>query len=228
MHPRAVTDENSNTPTTDNPAYYAVAIGGLYQNDLKPGASFPGSFVCTSKVSRIVINPQYLQTANGDMIGDAALLFLSTPCYAATPLALYTKTDTPLFSTQFTGNSDGTVTTITMGWGVTVSGGQSIPNQLRQVSLPTLPQASCASYLRSEGYHTDSMYCAGRATGGVDSCQGDSGMSIASCVLDCACVCFVWKERVRASCVHACICSRARVASSPAAEHSALFVHPCS
>ena len=161
----------------DSPAYYAVAIGGLLQSDLSPGPTYPGSFACTSKVSRIVAHPQYF--GNSDKAGDAALLYLTTPCNVATPMALYTGSDEMLFSTRSTGKPDGTVPTLTMGWGVTsypVPG--KLPNNLMQVGLPLMPQSNCSyhlSILRNDGYHTESMYCAGRATGGVDSCAGDSG-----------------------------------------------------
>lgn len=67
-----------------------------------------------------------------------------------------------------TGPSDGSGVWVT-GWG-TLSSGGARPDQLQEVMVPVVPQATCRNSYSSL---TDNMLCAGEA--GRDSCQGDSG-----------------------------------------------------
>ena len=61
---------------------------------------------------------------------------------------------------------------VTAGWGATYEG-SSLSETLLKVEVPVVSQEVCeASY---PGEITDTMVCAGRREGGVDSCQGDSG-----------------------------------------------------
>lgn len=63
---------------------------------------------------------------------------------------------------------------VVSGWGTTSSGGSTIPDILRKVTVPIVSDASCrASY--GINAISDSMICAGFSNGGADSCQGDSG-----------------------------------------------------
>ena len=57
------------------------------------------------------------------------------------------------------------------GWGALNEGGGS-PTTLHSVRVPGISNSQCR---RSYRTITDAMLCAGQASGGVDSCQGDSG-----------------------------------------------------
>eukprot|EP00536_Pseudo-nitzschia_multiseries_P015161 jgi/Psemu1/327804/estExt_fgenesh1_pg.C_8320002 len=60
---------------------------------------------------------------------------------------------------------------IVMGLGA-LSESQPGPNQVHNVTVPTIGNSECGSYY---GGITDNMLCAGFPSGGKDSCQGDSG-----------------------------------------------------
>lgn len=63
---------------------------------------------------------------------------------------------------------------ITTGWGDTQGTGSN--SVLRQVTVPMIDQATCASRDYYGRYmDTTTMICAGYEQGGKDSCQGDSG-----------------------------------------------------
>ena len=59
------------------------------------------------------------------------------------------------------------------GWGRTSSGG-SQANALLKVDVPGISNAVCKTKY-SPSQINESMMCAGREAGGIDSCQGDSG-----------------------------------------------------
>ena len=65
------------------------------------------------------------------------------------------------------------------GWGTTSSGGSS-SSVLLSVDVPCITNAACEEAYRSYGYSSPTvMLCAGNLeSGGVDSCQGDSGGKI--------------------------------------------------
>ena len=60
------------------------------------------------------------------------------------------------------------------GWGRTSSGG-SQATVLQVVNVPAMTNAECKQTGYGESQITDAMLCAGKAEGGIDSCQGDSG-----------------------------------------------------
>jgi trypsin len=59
------------------------------------------------------------------------------------------------------------------GWGTLGSGGSS-PQVLHTVIVPIISDDECRAQYGTDAIF-DSMICAGRPEGGVDSCQGDSG-----------------------------------------------------
>ncbi|XP_066995499.1 trypsin-3 [Anabrus simplex] len=63
------------------------------------------------------------------------------------------------------------------GWGFTQAGNwSSLPDVLRVGYVPLVSQETCEKDHGSQGKIDDTMICAGYlATGGVDSCRGDSG-----------------------------------------------------
>lgn len=98
---------------------------------------------------------------------DVALLTLAAPS-SRTPVALAGAADRPRWTP---GQS---VTAI--GWGVQVPGdpGLTVADDLREVQLPIVSDASCGSSYGS-AFDAATMVCAGEANGGKDTCQGDSG-----------------------------------------------------
>ncbi|XP_048037470.1 transmembrane protease serine 2-like [Megalobrama amblycephala] len=60
------------------------------------------------------------------------------------------------------------------GWG-TLSEGGSSPETLQEAKIQLIDRTICNSPQVYNGQITDTMICAGKLQGGVDSCQGDSG-----------------------------------------------------
>ncbi|MEU5348324.1 serine protease [Streptomyces sp. NPDC020766] len=114
-----------------------------------------------SRVSKIWINPSYVDAEQGD---DVAVLTLSTSM-PYTPISYVSSSETSVYAA-------GTTARI-LGWGTTSSGGSS-SNQLRTATVPTVSNATCSSAYGSS-YISSDMVCAGYTSGGVDTCQGDSG-----------------------------------------------------
>ncbi|MFD9195867.1 S1 family peptidase [Streptomyces phaeochromogenes] len=114
-----------------------------------------------SRVSKIWINPSYVDAEQGD---DVAVLTLSTSM-PYTPISYVSSSETSVYAA-------GTTARI-LGWGTTSSGGSS-SNQLRTATVPTVSNATCSTAYGSS-YISSDMVCAGYTSGGVDTCQGDSG-----------------------------------------------------
>ncbi|MFE9613010.1 S1 family peptidase [Streptomyces sp. NPDC006012] len=114
-----------------------------------------------SRVSKIWINPDYTDAANGD---DVAVLTLSTSM---------PYTTAPYVSSSQTGVYAAGTTARVLGWGTTSENGGS-SNQLRTATVPVVSDSSCRTAYGSDFVQTD-MVCAGYTSGGVDTCQGDSG-----------------------------------------------------
>lgn len=65
-----------------------------------------------------------------------------------------------------------------VGWGYKVSKSSfgQFANSLKEICIPTISNNVCKAAFKDEGYTvTPEMLCAGEASGGKDSCQGDSG-----------------------------------------------------
>ncbi|XP_059401287.1 transmembrane protease serine 2-like [Carassius carassius] len=60
------------------------------------------------------------------------------------------------------------------GWGALFSGGPA-SQTLQEAKIQLIDRTTCNSRAVYNGRITDTMICAGRLEGGVDSCQGDSG-----------------------------------------------------
>jgi len=110
------------------------------------------------QVAQIIRHPSYNpQTLNFDF----ALLKLKT------------STSMPR-SRLYAGNSTLTgVISTAVGWGATNPFGSAFPPNLMQVNLPIVSNAACSS--ANDQTTTANMLCAGRISGGVDACNGDSG-----------------------------------------------------
>lgn len=114
-------------------------------------------------IAQIIVHPSYSPITYDN---DIALIKLSSPI----TFPSNNKIAPICFPTA--GNLYANVQAIVTGWGTTSSGGTQ-PNQLYEVTIPTLSNTQCClSYGLSI---TSNMICAGLAFGGKDSCQGDSG-----------------------------------------------------
>ena len=123
-----------------------------------------GSGGYSSAVSRILKHPSYgnpVQYAH-----DAALLELSTPVTAITPI----RVDSDSSTTNAFEVAGYNLTTA--GWGTTSEGGSCCPDNMMEVDVPVVSDASCKSSYGTS-FDGPTMLCAG--VGGKDSCQGDSG-----------------------------------------------------
>lgn len=110
-------------------------------------------------LAQIIIHPDYNPSTFDN---DICLLRLSSS-------VSFTNYIQPVCVTATnTDPSDGSGVWVT-GWGTLSSGGSS-PDQLQEVNVPIVPQATCRN---SYSTLTDNMICAGEE--GRDSCQGDSG-----------------------------------------------------
>ncbi|XP_062992943.1 serine protease 27-like [Elgaria multicarinata webbii] len=146
---------------------YEVLLGAYKLSNLSNNAAF-------SNVKRIYLYPDF--NGETDLIGDIALLQLSTPVKFTNyilPVCL------PDSSVQFPANADCWVT----GWGNIQNGvGLLYPATLQEVKVPLISRESCNALYNSALTHglgmnpvETGMICAGYPEGGKDSCQGDSG-----------------------------------------------------
>ena len=112
-------------------------------------------------VSQVIVHPSYDPNTDEN---DIALLHLTAPSAAGTPVPLYLDSAGPLAGTP----------AVISGWGTTSFNGAG-SNDLRAATVDVLagPGQACGSY--GSGFVPATMLCAGKAAGGVDSCQGDSG-----------------------------------------------------
>ena len=99
---------------------------------------------------------------------DIALIKLSQP------LDLNARTDIAPICLPPSGSSDSYSgdTAIAIGWGRTTEGGDT-STILNKVNLPVLSNSACQGSYGNDV--RDNMVCAGRFSGGIDTCQGDSG-----------------------------------------------------
>uniref|UniRef100_A0A3B5APJ8 Transmembrane protease serine 2-like n=1 Tax=Stegastes partitus TaxID=144197 RepID=A0A3B5APJ8_9TELE len=116
------------------------------------------------RVHRIISHEHY-DTETSD--NDIALLKLLSPL-------TFTRTVKPVclpnFGLDFSAGSRAWIT----GWGALRSNGPS-PDTLNQAQVTVYSRETCNGPQVLNGQITESMICAGKLQGGVDSCQGDSG-----------------------------------------------------
>lgn len=131
----------------------------------------PDSDYRRSDVTDIIVHPGWNTDTNDN---DIALLKLATPIGERPAGAGVLPIQyVPLVPADI-GALVGELSTIT-GWGNTLPnppGGTSYPERLREVELPVIANADCATAYPGL---TDNMICAAVPEGGKDSCQGDSG-----------------------------------------------------
>ena len=99
-------------------------------------------------------------------LNDIALLQLATPSKQPVVKLLPTANARGVYRA----NTKLTV----VGWGVIAATAQDASDNLLQVEVPFIAQATCKTF-PSYKYLQDTQFCAGHVTGGADSCQGDSG-----------------------------------------------------
>ncbi len=118
-------------------------------------------------VKRVIVFPGYTDPTTGK---DGALVELTTPL---TLDGVNVKAIRPITARSPAALTAPGVMTTVSGWGATVEGGTTLPDQLLSVQLPilALAQANTAYNMTL----TQDQLAAGVAAGGKDSCQGDSG-----------------------------------------------------
>ncbi|KAL7848373.1 hypothetical protein AOLI_G00230910 [Acnodon oligacanthus] len=142
--------------TLSQPAQWTVYAGYLTQTEMQ--------FVSGSSVSRIISHPGFDPKTNNN---DIALMKLAAPLRLSSsigPVCL------PNAGVSFSAPQDCFIT----GWGATSSPG-SPSTALREARVSLIDRSICNSRQVYNGQITDTMICAGKLDGGVDSCQGDSG-----------------------------------------------------
>ena len=146
-----ITEDDGSVSSIDS---FIVALGAY---DLaKPQGS--KRFV----VKRIIRNPSYNPST---VDSDIALIELAKDTSGYPFLPVQGDDDT----------LEGIESTV-VGWGSTDPAGRVYPTILQQVSVPVISNEVCQEAFNSYGYTiTDYMLCAGYASGGKDSCYGDSG-----------------------------------------------------
>lgn len=119
-------------------------------------------------VLNIVKHPDYHKRSESDY--DFALIELETP---ATNKPAFLPVNSTMTDSLISKKIPATVA----GWGVKQQSSwwPSIPNILRKVLVPLVPNDVCSAHPKYKDEITDSMLCAGLKQGGKDSCQGDSG-----------------------------------------------------
>ena len=117
------------------------------------------------EVCKVISHPRYA-THNDN---DFAVVVLKEPVQLGPRAVPACLPDVSTFGGSFLDNKTMTVS----GWGTTSSGG-SQPDALLSVDVPGMSNTECKTKY-GKGQINDSMMCAGRDAGGIDSCQGDSG-----------------------------------------------------
>jgi secreted trypsin-like serine protease len=135
---------------------------------IKTGSNqfYGGNEQITTKASKVIPHDNYDPagaTPRHFHDNDIALIKTSASISNTSPIALNSSPDV---------SGDATV----VGWGYTTQGGD-VSNDLLQVTLPLVTNDVCQA-VNPENDITASMLCAGRASGGIGTCQGDSGGSL--------------------------------------------------
>jgi uncharacterized protein (TIGR03382 family) len=119
------------------------------------------------QVKRVIVYPGYTDPTVGK---DATLIELAAPLTLDGTAVKAIRPVTPASPAALT--APGVMTTVS-GWGTTVEGAQTLPDQLQSVQLPIVAMTTA-----NAAYNTTlsaDQLAAGVAAGGKDSCQGDSG-----------------------------------------------------
>ena len=139
---------------------------------------------CTSGSSPDVIVGEHRITSSADGTRHTTCRYVDHPSYSnlnndfsilhlRTPVNLGTRAAPAcLPSSTFAGDFLAGKTLTVSGWGALSQGGGS-PSVLHSVGVPGMTNSQCNS--NYPGQIRSSMLCAGRASGGIDSCQGNSG-----------------------------------------------------
>ncbi|XP_061558471.1 transmembrane protease serine 2 isoform X2 [Phycodurus eques] len=141
--------------------YSVPSMWTVYSGDI---SLFRMSWDGGNKIDKIISHEKYDSETNDN---DIALLKLKTPLtFSRTvkPVCL------PNVGMQY---SDGHPAWIT-GWGALQPSGP-LPDRLNQAEVTIYSREDCNKQAILNGAVTESMICAGKLNGGVDSCQGDSG-----------------------------------------------------
>ncbi|XP_072100328.1 uncharacterized protein tmprss9 isoform X3 [Mobula birostris] len=139
--------------TQKNPLYWSGYLGSIYLT------GFRGTRVT---FKRIIIHPSF---RGFTLDYDIALLQLSSPVNTTKTIQ---SACLPSSSHRF---SKGMTCFIT-GWGLTSEGGR-LSYLLKKAKVDLISDPSCHELYGSQ--ISPRMLCAGKVTGGVDSCKGDSG-----------------------------------------------------
>ncbi|KAG7483683.1 hypothetical protein MATL_G00040980 [Megalops atlanticus] len=139
-----------------NPRDWTVFAGYLSQTDMyyNPGNS----------VERIISHKKYDSQTNDY---DIALMKLREPLTVSDVVKPVCLPNAGL-------NFNAPLQCWISGWGATVSDGHG-SEVLREAQVSVIDRTTCNSRAVYNGQITDTMICAGKLQGGVDSCQGDSG-----------------------------------------------------
>ena len=121
-------------------------------------------------ISQIIPYPGYTTASAGK---DVSLLKLSSPLDLTGPNAKAIPLVTAADATAGLTNA-GVMSTVT-GWGTTSSGSSTLPDNLMQVSVPIVSNATAQAAYGSTTITADQLAAGYMGTGGKDSCQGDSG-----------------------------------------------------
>ena len=116
-------------------------------------------------VDQIFVHPDYDPAR---LTSDVALLHLATPATGAPTIAWSTDPNTPTYNQSLR----------VYGWGTTNANQPAYPDDLYGVTINDLSgpaSPTCGSYVTDQEFSVVHNICAGRASGGKDSCYGDSG-----------------------------------------------------
>ncbi|QAR33907.1 serine protease [Geovibrio thiophilus] len=153
-----VTGESGGTVVIDNPASLALYIGEYDLSD--PSGT-------QRAVSNIYVHQTYLDNSTlGNGYRDIALLELSS-AVSAEYASVLRAADENFYA--YAG-----ITSTVIGWGSTSGSVDVYPDILQEVSMPIVSNSTCASAMAPYDIYDYEM-CAGYASGGKDSCGGDSG-----------------------------------------------------
>eukprot|EP00542_Grammatophora_oceanica_P005717 CAMPEP_0194065732 /NCGR_PEP_ID=MMETSP0009_2-20130614/85633_1 /TAXON_ID=210454 /ORGANISM="Grammatophora oceanica, Strain CCMP 410" /LENGTH=618 /DNA_ID=CAMNT_0038718615 /DNA_START=33 /DNA_END=1889 /DNA_ORIENTATION=+ len=140
----------------------------LPSNDVWVGAyKFEDASPTITRKRRIIERSRHPSYNGNTFKHDFEVMLLNEPITHITPIPLNNLYSTP---------ADGEYVTV-VGLGDTEDGGHA-SDVLQKVSVPKVTKAQCNNWIN--GVDDTTMFCAGEANGGKDSCQQDSGGPIFS------------------------------------------------